>query len=118
MNNPRSLKEFQNRLPDDIIIVDGTNVDFTEDEYVVILSWLKSFNKHYMKYEKNENFPIVYAIVSTRLRLDFGVYRFPIEEGDYKGKHIIGILRNDKQLNGKLNQSWLKVKHIVNTYKL
>ena len=41
------LKQIQKRLPDEIVIFDETNFNFTEDEYISILSWIKNFNYHF-----------------------------------------------------------------------
>ena len=38
MKNLAFLKQIQKRLPDDIVIFDETNFNFSEDEYISILS--------------------------------------------------------------------------------
>ena len=47
MKNLAFLKQIQKRLPDEIVIFDETNFNFTEDEYISILSWIKYFNYHF-----------------------------------------------------------------------
>jgi hypothetical protein len=74
MDKVKYLAEIQKRLPDDIIIVDETNFDFTEDEYVIALSWIANFNVHYKEHGKSKFPNVVFAMVSKRLRLDFGLY--------------------------------------------
>ena len=47
MTKNNQLKEIQKRLPENITVTDSTNFDFTDDEFLGILSWLKYFNNHY-----------------------------------------------------------------------
>ena len=68
------LKEIQKRLPDDIVLEDNTTFEFTEDEFVVILSWIKYFNHHYQEYGKTQFPKVVLPIISKRLILDLGLY--------------------------------------------
>ncbi|WP_343522033.1 hypothetical protein [Pedobacter sp.] len=65
MNKLQYLKEIQNRLPDNLVIRDETLHDFTEDEFIGILSWLKYFNNHYKDKQKTESPSIVRPIIST-----------------------------------------------------
>ncbi len=99
MTKEDQLREIQRRLPEDIKIVDETNFDFTEDEFVCILSWVKYFNSHYKDYGKEKPTRIMFPIISKRLRLDFGLYLYPNEKtGDYN----IYLSMNGKRLDGKV----------------
>jgi hypothetical protein len=116
MNKFIQIKEIQKRLPDDIIIVDETDFDYTEDEFINILSWIKYFNHHYISKEKNEHPSIIFPIISKRLRLDLGLYRFPSDIKEQKGKHIIYLSTNGKLLNEKIEKQ--SVKKIIKTWDL
>lgn len=52
MKKQTILTKIQQRLPDDIIICDETNFDFTDDECISILCWIKYFNYHYAEFGK------------------------------------------------------------------
>ena len=73
MKKTSCLKEIQKRLPDDIVIEGETLFEFTEDEFVATLSWIKYFNEHYRIHGKNEGMMISLPLVSKRLRLDFAL---------------------------------------------
>lgn len=77
MKKQNQLKEIQKRLPDDIIIVDNTSYDeFTEDEFLGLLTWIDCFNNHYKTYGKSiemQFYPHC-AFVSTRFFIDFFFY--------------------------------------------
>lgn len=94
MKKSTYLKEIQKRLPDDIIIVDETPFEYTQDEYIAILGWIKCFNAHYSQYGKSESMLITYAFVSKRIRLDLGHYRFPCDIDQHRGKYIIYLANN------------------------
>src|SRR5690606_31881964 len=117
MKKSRHLNQIQKRLPDDLIIHDETNFEFTDDEYVVILSWIKFFNKHYQKHQKNKLPEILFPIISKRLRLDFGLYITPNDLQENHGKHIIYLCPNAKMLNGTIKKN-ISVKDIVDTWSL
>jgi len=108
------LKEIQKRLPDDIIIEDETNFELTGDEFVSVLSWIKFFNGHYRVYGKNENPSVVFPIISKRLRLDFGLYRFP---SDSNGQFNIYLSPNGKLLDGSMKKR-ISVKELINSWDL
>lgn len=101
MTKNNQIKEIQKRLPDDIKIVDETKYEFTEDEFLGILSWLKFFNYHYEKFGKAEYPELLFPIISKRLRLDFGLYRVKSEREPSKGNHNIYISDNVKNIRGK-----------------
>ncbi|GET46929.1 hypothetical protein [Capnocytophaga felis] len=66
------LKEIQKRLPEDILLIDSTTFDnYTDDEYLALLSWIKCFKNHYEKFQNNAPFYPHCAFVSTRLFIDF-----------------------------------------------
>lgn len=117
MKKSTLLKEIQKRLPEDIIVEDETPYEFTEDEYVSILSWIKYFNGHYSLHGKNQDPTVFFPIISKRIRLDFGLYRFPSDTEINKGKHVIYISPNGKRLDGTINTK-LAVKSLVNTWRL
>jgi hypothetical protein len=101
-------KEFEKRLPKGIEIKNERNIDLTEDEFVSILSWLKYFKSHYEKFGKDEHPDVIFPIISKRIHLDFGLYRFPSELQDEKGKFIIYISANTQKT----------IKNIINTWHL
>ena len=117
MNKSTSLKEIQNRLPEKISIYDETTFEFTDDEFVGILCWIKYFNGHFKEYGMETLPKIVFPIISKRLRLDFGLYNIPSEETGDKRGHYIYISANGKSLNGKVKQR-ITIKEILNTWKL
>jgi len=112
MNKASCLKIIQDRLPDDLIIYDETSYEFTDDEFVAILSWIKYFNVHYEKKDKSTPPDIMFPIISKRLRLDFGLYI----TADNSGKHVIYISANGQMLNGKIKQD--SVKTLINDWGL
>lgn len=89
-------KEFQIRLPDDIKIIDETKIEFTDDEFVGILCWLKYFNQHYREYGKTTLPEIMFPIISKRIRLDFGLYITKSNCEPGKGEYNIYISGNEK----------------------
>lgn len=110
------LKKIQDRLPDDLIIEDETSFEFTEDEFIGILSWIKYFNIHYKEKGKTDIPEIVFPIISKRLRLDFGLYLTPSDTEVNNGKYIIYLSKNGGMLNGDIkNQS---LKQLINTWNL
>ena len=117
MTKTTYLKEIQQRLPHEIIIQDETKFEFTEDEYVVILCWLKYFNEHYKVFGKSKLPAILFPIVSKRLRLDFGLYITANELQINHGKFIIYITQNGQLLNGTLKKN-LTIKQLVNIWNL
>lgn len=116
MTKANQLKEIQKRLPKEIYIIDETNFEYTEDEYVGILSWIKFFNSHYESKGKTENPSVIFPIISKRLRLDLGLYRFPSDVENQKGKHIIYLSENGKLSTGKVIKQ--TVKNLVSTWNL
>lgn len=117
MKKETCLKAIQKRLPDDLIIQDETTFEFTDDEYVSILSWLKLFNQHYRKHGKSKQPDMLFPIISKRLRLDFGLYWIPNDQQENHGKHIIYISPNGQLLNGTIKKN-LTVKEVINTWTL
>lgn len=116
MTKTNYLKEIQKRLPKEINLVDETSFDFNDDEFLCILSWVKFFNSHYDEFEKNQNPTILFPIISTRLRLDFGLYRFKSDCEPNKGLHNIYISENGKTLIGKIKKQ--SVKELIKVWKL
>nr|WP_294873529.1 hypothetical protein [uncultured Pedobacter sp.] len=112
MNKVKCLKEIQDRLPDDLLIEDETSFEFTEDEFIGILSWIKYFNIHYKENQKSHIPQILFPIVSKRLRLDFGLYNTK----DNSGKYVIYISVNGQMLNGKIKKE--SIKGLINTWGL
>ena len=112
MNNAKYLKEIQDRLPEDLVIEDETSFEFTEDEFVGILSWIKYFNIHYKENQKSHTPEILFPIVSKRLRLDFGLYITK----DNNDKHVLYISPNGQMLNGKIKKE--TIKGLINTWGL
>ncbi|AQX90692.1 hypothetical protein [Elizabethkingia anophelis] len=96
MTKSDQLKEIQKRLPDDITIVDESKFDFTEDEFVSILCWLKVFNSHYRENGKERYPEVLFPIISKRLRLDFGLYATKSTYEVHKGSYNIYISNNEK----------------------
>lgn len=115
MKKSTQIKEIQKRLPESIYIVDETSFDFTDDEFISILSWIKCFNIHYKNKGKSEAFLVMFPIISKRLRLDFGLYQFPFENNK-SGKHIICLSTNGKLLTGEVEKC--SVKKLISIWKL
>ena len=117
MKKSTFLIEIQKRLPDDIIVQDETTFDFTDDECISILCWIKYFNHHYEEFGKNELPKIIFPIVSKRLRLDFGLYITKCNLENNFGKYIIYITQNGQLLNGTYKKN-ITLKELINTWKL
>lgn len=94
------LNKIQDRLVDNIKIVDRTNFEFSEDEFISILSWIKCFNKYYDESGKEKTFLMQLPIISKRLWLDFAYHNIPSDEENDKGNFSIYI--------NKLNNETLK----------
>ena len=109
MTKKYQIQEIQKRLPEDIKFFDETKFELTEDEFVGILSWIKYFNAHFKKYGKNEHPKVIFPIISKRLRLDFGLYRFPSDVESQKGDFVIYLSENSPKQT---------VKKIINTWQL
>ena len=109
--------EIQKRLPENIIVCDETNFDFTEDECISILCWIKYFNHHYKKFGKNELPSILFPIISKRLRLDFGLYHTPCNLENNFGEHIVYITQNGQLMNGTYKKN-ITLKELINTWNL
>lgn len=105
MTKNNQLKEIHKRLPENITVTDSTNFDFTNDEFLGILSWLKYFNNHYELNGKNELPKISYPVISKRLFLDFGLYISPSELENEKGKSVIYICSFDTKSLEKIIMS-------------
>lgn len=105
MTKNNQLKEIQKRLPENITVTDSTNFDFTDDEFLGILSSLKYFNNHYELNGKNELPKISYPVISKRLFLDFGLYISPSELENEKGKLVIYICSFDTKSLEKIIMS-------------
>jgi len=111
MSKEKMLKDIQKRLPDDVIIIDGTNFDFTEDEFVSILCWLKYFVKKYKNYNKAERPDVKFPIISKRLMLDLDLGLYDESIVECKGKY--GIYINATQKRKKI-----AAKSIINMFQL
>jgi hypothetical protein len=117
MKKETCLKAIQKRLPDDLILQDETTFEFTDDEYVVILSWLKLFNQHYRKNGKSRPPQMKFPIISKRLYLDLGLYFIPNDAQENHGKHIIYLSPNGQLLNGTIKKN-VTVREVINTWDL
>jgi hypothetical protein len=71
------LKEIKKRLPKHITVKDNTKFDFTIDEYLSILSWIKYFNCHYENNDKEKRPDIQIPVISKRIFIDLGLYEEP-----------------------------------------
>lgn len=117
MKKSTFINEIQRRLPGDIIIYDETNFDFTDDECISILCWIKYFNNHYEVFEKKELPQILFPIISMRLRLDFGLYNTPCDLKNNYGKYIVYLTQNGQLLNGTYKKK-ITLKESINTWNL
>ena len=117
MKKTTYLKQIQKRLPEKIVLRDETTFEFTDDEYVGILSWLKYFRSHYDEYGKESLPKVTFPIISQRLRLDFGLYHIPCDLELDKGEHVVYISDNRKLSGGAINKK-LSVKDLINTWQL
>lgn len=113
MNNSNYLQEIQKRLPDDIVIKNQSVFEFSDDEFIAILSWIKIFNKHYKLYGKTKQFDLIFALISKRLYLDFGLYKVPNDTDENKGAFIIYISDCHKQ-----NNKGASIKKLISTWQL
>jgi len=102
------LKEIQKRLPDGIVIEDETNFDFTNDEFVVMLCWIKYFRDHYDNFGKKMRPKVMFPVISTRLRFDFGLYHIPndLRESVNYGKNVVYISGNTEKNIKKIINFW------------
>ena len=116
MKKSTCLKEIQKRLPDEIIVQDQTDFEFTDDEFVGILSWIKYLNTHYKELGMSENPKVLFPVISKRLFIDFGLYIIP-DETNFKDKCLIYISPTGKRLDGKVNRN-MTVKDIKNIWHL
>lgn len=96
MTKVNQIKEIQNRLPESIRVIDETKFEFTEDEFVGILCWLKYFNQHFNEYGKTKLPEIIFPIISKKVRLDFGLYITKSNSEPGKGDFNIYISDNSK----------------------
>ncbi|MDR7128090.1 hypothetical protein J2X69_000418 [Algoriphagus sp. 4150] len=117
MNKKTYLKEIRKRLPDDITLEDETENEISDDEFIGVLSWIKYFNSHYKEHGKDNSPVIIFPIISRRLRLDFGLYRFPSDSEINRGKHVIYISNNEKSMDGTIKKR-ISVKEIINVWKI
>jgi hypothetical protein len=117
MKKKTYLSEIQKRLPGDIIVQDETDFEFNEDEYLVMLSWIKYFNEHYERSGKRELPSTKFPIISKRLQLDFGLYNVPCDIDTNRGKYIVYISRNGQLMNGSFKKN-ISAKDVINTWNL
>ena len=117
MVKTKFLPEIQKRLPDDLIVQDETKFEFTEDECISILCWIKYLNKHYEKHGKNDIPDVIFPIISKRLRMDFGLYNIPNNLETNFGKFVIYISQNGQLLNGTFKKN-LTLKSLITTWNL
>lgn len=117
MRKETILNEIKKRLPEDIILEDETHFEYTDDECISILSWIKYFNGHYKEHGKEKHPDVIFPIISKRLRLDFGLYRFPTISETNSGKHVIYLSPNGKLMDGTIKTN-LTVKGLINTWRL
>ncbi|MGL5636913.1 MAG: hypothetical protein ACRDD0_08505 [Bacteroidales bacterium] len=116
MTKKKQLKEMQARLPERIMLFDETSFDFTEDEYISMLCWIKYFNKHYALYGMNRGIDMPFAIISKRMHLDFGLYNIPHKHEALEGDYFIYISESGKCLDGKVRGN--TIKKIVSRWSL
>lgn len=106
------LREIQKRLPDDIILQDETTFEFTEDELIGILSWIKYFKEHY-KVHGERILPYIHTpLISKRIRLDFGLYISHSDQPEVNPESIIYIASN---FTSKTNPT---LHDLIRTWKL
>ena len=117
MKKETCLKEIQKRLPENIILEDETPFEFTDDEFISILSWIKYFNGHFKEHGKEKLSYVIFPIISKRLRLDFGLYRFPSDTEINRGKHVIYLSQNGKLMDGTIKKN-ITIKELINTWHL
>lgn len=103
MKKASFLKLVQEKLPEDIIVRDETQFKFSEDECVVMLSWIQYFDDHYKVYKKEKLPSIINPYISIRLRLDFSFYRIPCHLDIDKGKYVIYIIKAKQHINDKIS---------------
>jgi len=117
MKKTTYLTQIQKRLPDDITVQDETEFEFTDDEYISILSWIQFFNDHYKQHKKEVWPAIKHPIISKRLRLDFSLYNIPCDIEDNKGKFIIYISSNIYSTSEKTKRI-PTVQYLINAWNL
>lgn len=117
MKKVTCLKEINKRLPENIILIDETSFEFTDDEVISILCWIKNFNGHYKEHGKEKDTYVTFPIISKRLRLDFGLYRFPSDQKMEIGKHVIYISQNGRLMNGTVKKK-ITLKGLINSWQL
>ncbi len=101
-------------MPDDIVIEDEATFDFTDDEFLGILSWIKYFNGHYKIHGKKELPTIIFPIISKRIRMDFGLYIATCDvKCDNFGKHVVYI-----STNGECSERKVTVNSLIATWQL
>lgn len=113
MLKKKHIGEINKRLPEDILVIDETSFEFTEDEYVSILSWLRYFNNHFEEYAKSRLPNILFPVISKRLILDFGLYI----TADSSGRYAIYITDSRRLIFGE-KRKVLTTKEIINSYNL
>ena len=117
MNKKSIIKRIQERLPDDIQVIDQTSFEFTDDEFLSILSWIKYFNLHYSIHGKRELPGISFPIISSRLGLEFDLYRFKSDQVIDRGKYSI-YLSDIREGFFKKSNSSITLEKIIITWKL
>ncbi|WP_035656790.1 hypothetical protein [Flavobacterium seoulense] len=114
MKQSSFLKLVQERLPEDVIVRDETQFKFSEDECVVMLSWIQYFVDHYTVYKKEKLPSIINPYISVRLKLNFSLYRIPCDQDIDRGKYVIYIVKAKQHINekiySKIDLSKLKIK--------
>ena len=89
-------------MQDNYQIVDVTSFEFTDDEILAILSWLKFLNKHIEEKGREVKMPIQFAIVSSRLRIDFALTHLPSDQPNEEGRNVVYLSAYNKMLNGEV----------------
>lgn len=117
MNKKSIIKHIQNRLPEDIQVIDQTSFEFTDDEFLSILSWIKYFNWHYLIQGKDQSPGISFPVISSRLVLEFDLYRFKSDRDIDRDKFSIYLSDTRKGLSEKSNSS-ITLKKIINSWHL
>lgn len=91
MTKRTMLKTIRATVPSGILIEDSTDFDFSEDEFVALLSWISYFNVHFSEFGFSQIPKVQFPVVSRRITLDFGLYNIPVEDGLNKGCNVVYI---------------------------
>lgn len=116
-NKSKHLIEVKNRMPDGILVDDETCFEWTDDEYVAILSWIKCFKNHNKILDNTKNTFISVAVISKRLYVDFSFYNLEQLSDDNRKENIIYIRQNGQLINGTFLNN-MSADTVIKTHKL